>query len=71
LHENVQAVALLIYRTPQVVRFALDREKHLVHVPLIARPRTTATQFIGVLLPKLATPFADRLIGDDYATFEQ
>jgi hypothetical protein len=30
-----------------------------------------ATELISILLAKLATPLADRLIGHDHATFEQ
>jgi hypothetical protein len=40
-------------------------------MPLVARPRTAATELIGIQLAKLATPFADRLIRYDHATFQQ
>jgi hypothetical protein len=50
---DIQHVAVLINRTPEVGRFALDGQKNFIDVPRIARPRTTATQRVGVLLPKL------------------
>jgi hypothetical protein len=53
------------------VMLALEGEKHLVHMPLVSRLRTAATELISILLAKLATPLADRLIGHDHATFEQ
>jgi hypothetical protein len=53
------------------VRLALDRQKYLIEVPFIAGPRTAATQLVGVLLAKRATPFADGLVGYNRATLEQ
>ena len=53
LDQDIQHVAVLINRTPEVGRFALDGQKNFIDVPRIARPRTTATQRVGVLLPKL------------------
>jgi hypothetical protein len=53
------------------VTFALDGEHHLVEVPFVTRPRTSATQLIGVLLAKFAAPFADRLIGHHHAALTQ
>jgi len=38
---------------------------------VIARLRTTATQPIGVILPKLPTPFADGFVGHGDTTFAQ
>jgi hypothetical protein len=53
------------------VTFALDRQKYLIHMPLITRPRTPPTELVRVLLTKFATPLADRLIRYDYTTFQQ
>src|SRR5262249_47868531 len=47
----------------RLLTLALDRQKHLIKMPLVAGPRTAATQLIGILLAKFATPFADGLIG--------
>ena len=49
----------------------LDRQKHLIQVPLVTWPGTAATELIGVLLPELATPFADGLIGYNHPAFQQ
>src|SRR5215468_955173 len=40
-------------------------------MPLITRPRTAATELVRILLPKLTTPFPNRLIGYDHPTFTQ
>jgi hypothetical protein len=61
----------LIYCPPQIVMLTLDCQKHLIQVPLIAGPRTAATELIGVLLTELATPLANRLIRHGHATFTQ
>jgi hypothetical protein len=71
LHEDIQYVTLLIDRAPQIVLLALDRQKHLIHMPLVAKPRTTATELISILLAKFATPLANRLIGHADATLKQ
>jgi len=35
LDENAEHAAVLIYGPPQIVPFAVDGEKHLVHMPLV------------------------------------
>ena len=49
----------------------LDRQKHLIQVPLVTWPGTAATELIGVRLPEFATPFADRLVGYNHPAFQQ
>src|SRR5215470_6769841 len=49
----------------------MDREKHLIQVPLVPRARTPPPELIGVGLPKFSTPFADSLVRHDDAAFEQ
>src|SRR5688500_2814972 len=63
LDQDIQYMTVLIDRPPEIMALAADRERHLVQVPLIARPGTSTAQLIGVLLAKLATPFPDRLVG--------
>jgi hypothetical protein len=41
-------MALLIDRPPQVVPCAIDREKHLVQMPRVARTGTPAPELIGI-----------------------
>src|SRR5215212_8924944 len=59
LDQDIQDVPVLIYGPPQIVMLALDPQTHLIHAPLVAWPRTAATELIGVLLPGFATPFAN------------
>src|SRR5262249_32486547 len=39
LHQNIQDVVVLIHSPPQVMPLTMDREKHLIQVPRVARPR--------------------------------
>jgi hypothetical protein len=70
LDQNIQHGPVLIDRPLEIVPFSLDRQKHLIHMPLIAWPRAAA-QLVGILLAELATPFADGLIRHDHAALKQ
>ena len=70
LHQDIQQVSLLIDGPPQIVMFALDRQKHFIEVPLIAGAWTSSTELIGILLTELAAPLANRLIGYDSTAFK-
>lgn len=61
----------MIHGPPEVMPVTIDREKHLVEVPLVAWSRAPATQLIRILLPKLPAPFVDRFVRDDHAAGEQ
>src|SRR5712692_10697046 len=71
LDQDVQHVALLIHGLPEVVTLALDRQKHLIHMPFVTRSGASAPELIGVPLSEFAAPLADGLIGDDYAACKQ
>ena len=64
-------MAVLIDGPPEIVPCPIDREKHLIQVPLVARPGTSAPELIGIRLAKLPAPLPDGLIGHDDATGEQ
>ena len=71
LHENIEDIAILIHRPPEVMALAMYREEYLVQVPLVAWLGSPATPLIGVCLAKLPAPLADGFIGHDGATDEQ
>src|SRR5215475_10168859 len=56
LHQNIQDMIVLIYRPPQGMAFAMDRQKNLIQMPFVPRLRATAPQPMGGILPKLPTP---------------
>jgi hypothetical protein len=47
LHEDVEHLAVLVYRTPQIVLLAADADEHLVHEPFVARPWPAPPQRVG------------------------
>ena len=51
LDQNVEHVAVLVDRAPQVPLCAVDLDEHLIQVPFVARPPTTTAQLVRVLLP--------------------
>jgi hypothetical protein len=70
LQQDVQHVAVLIDRPPQVVEILVDRKKDLIQMPLITWLGPPAPQLIGVSVAKLQAPLADGLIGHDLPTDE-
>src|SRR5256885_12345500 len=71
LDQDIQDVALLIDRPPQIVMFALDRQKYFLQVPLVPRPGAAAPELIGIVLSALAAPLAKGFIGHHHAAFQQ
>src|SRR6267142_5187112 len=71
LHENVQDMAVLIDRPPQIMTLALDCQKDLIEMPRIPGLRPAVVPLIGRLLAKLMAPLAARFIGHEDATSEQ
>src|SRR5215467_11748607 len=71
LHQDIEDIVVLIHRAPQVMALAIDRQEHLIEMPFIARARPASLQLIGIILPKLATPLADGLMGHVDAALEQ
>jgi hypothetical protein len=65
LDEDSQHIAVLIHGSPKILPLPTNGEVHLVQMPFVATARTTATQFIGVGLPKLQTPLSNGFIGHD------
>ena len=52
---------------PQILPTAVDRQEHLVEMPLVAGSGLAAAQAGRVFRPELGTPLPDRLVGDDHA----
>ncbi len=73
--KNLKHLAFMIYRTPQVVRLAIDPDEHLVEVPtpLRIRPMMNASfpDLRGQHRTEPVPPEPDRLVADINATFEQ
>ena len=70
LDQNVEHVAGLVDRAPQVPLCAVDLDEHRIQVPFVAQPPTTTAQLVRVLLPEPVAPGPDRLLGHVDTTFE-
>ena len=46
LDQNVEHVAVLVDRAPQVPLCAVDLDEHLIEVPFVAQPPTTTAQLV-------------------------
>jgi hypothetical protein len=53
------------------VAFLVDREEHLIPMPLVTWSRTPASQLIGILLPEFPTPLAEGFGRDNDPTNAQ
>ena len=71
LDQNVEDVVVLVDSAPQVMVLPVDRQKHLVEVPLVPWLGASTLQLIRVVLSKLQTPLADGLVRHGDAAFEQ
>jgi hypothetical protein len=71
LNEDVEHDAVLIHGTPKITLHALNPDEHLIQMPLVTGPRTTAAQAFGKALAKFLAPAPNGLIGDDDATLGQ
>ena len=60
LDENIQHVAVLVHSTPQGMPLTVDRQKHLLQMPLVTRPWAPAPELIGLRWPKLPAPLPER-----------
>jgi hypothetical protein len=62
LHQKVQDLPLAVDRAPQPQALASDRDRHLVEVPLRARPGTKPAEVASESWPELEDPAPNRLI---------
>jgi hypothetical protein len=71
LDQDIEDVVILIDGAPQVMAFAINRQKHFVQVPFVAWLGASTLQPIRVVLPKFQTPLADGFMGDVDTAFAQ
>jgi hypothetical protein len=71
LHQDIQDVIVLIHRSPQVMASAVNGEKHLIEMPLIAGPGPPTPELIRIGLAELAAPLPDSFVGHSDPTSKQ
>jgi len=70
LDQNVEHVAVLVDRAPQLVLRAVDPDEHFVAVPFVTGPWPASAQPAGVGLPEFGAPASDRFVADRDTAFE-
>ena len=71
LHQDVERVAVLIHRPPEIVVLAVHGEHHLIQMPFVPALRLSATERVGIVLPELERPLTNGFVGDDDAAMGQ
>jgi len=59
LDQDIEHIAVLIYRSPEIMGLPIDFEKDLVQMPFVATTRASSPQFVGIGLPKCEAPLPD------------
>ena len=54
--QNVEDIAILVHRSPEIMPFAADGDEHFVHVPDVTESTLPSPQSVGALGSKLAAP---------------
>ena len=62
LHQDIEDMAVLIDRPPEVVPLTPNRQKDLIQMPLITSLGTPAPQLIGLRLPELPARLPDGFV---------
>ena len=70
LDQNIQHLAFLIYRTPELDLSSVDLHKHLIEVPRVTASPTIAMKSPRVFTSELKRPKANSLVRDFDATLQ-
>ena len=62
LDENIDQVAVLIYRTPEILALTVDRHEHLVQEPRISESTLSAFQAPRVVRAELPALLPNRFV---------
>ena len=71
LHQDVEDVAVLVDRPPQILLTTVQRDEQLIEVPRVPEAPTPVPEPSGIRAAERATPPSDRLIGDRDAPLGQ
>ena len=64
LHEDVDDVAVLVHRSPEVLSLTPDRHEQFIQVPGVTHSTPSAAKRPSVVGPERLTPLPNRLVGD-------
>ncbi len=71
LHEDVEHVAILVHRPPEILPAAIERDEEFVKMPRVTLLPPPAPQRASVGRPERQAPLTDRLVGDGDAPLGQ
>ena len=71
LHEDIQDLAILIDRTPQIVARAINRDKHFVEMPGVAPSPLALPKRLRDSLSELQTPLAHGFVTHRYPALSE
>ena len=71
LHQDIQDVPVLFDGAPQIMLLAIDLQKRLVTVPLVARLRAASAQLMSELVAKSEALLPHRFVGHEHASRSQ
>jgi hypothetical protein len=71
LHENVQHLAILINRAPEIMAFSMNRDKHFINVPCVSQASLATSQLFGKEGAEFQTPLAHGFVTDAHPTTGQ
>ena len=69
--QDIEDIAVLVYRSPKIMTFAANRDEHFVHVPDVTKPLLSPPQSAGVLGSKLVAPGSNGFVGFGDATLSE
>src|SRR3974377_1232647 len=71
LHQDVDYVAILVDRPPEILQVAVDSEEDFVQMPVVAELALSSLQFADIIRAELLTPQPNGFIGYEDAAFRQ
>jgi len=71
LPQDIEPGTVLLHRPPQLMALPIDRQKDLIEMPRVAWSRAATAQLVGIRLPTLPAPRADRFVRHESTTREQ
>jgi hypothetical protein len=69
LDEDIDQVAVLIHRAPEILALTIDRREDFVEEPRISESTLSALQAPRVVRTELPAPLPNRFVRDDDASF--
>ena len=67
MDEDIEDYAVLIDRSPEVMRDAVDLEENFIQMPLITDSSTPSPETGSIFFSELIAPASDRFVADEHS----